>query len=306
MMATVLITGGTGLIGEPLCNRLLERGYKVAILSRSRSKDSRIPVYIWDINKSEIDSEAIAAADYIIHLAGISVGAKRWTKKRKKQIIDSRIKSGQLIFDEIRKQNKNLKAFISSSAVGYYGAITSKKIFSEADPPGDDFLGQTCKKWEHVADKFMDVGIRTVKVRTGIVLSEQEGTLSKMAMPIKIGFGSPIGSGKQYIPWIHIDDLCDIYIKAIEDSQMVGAYNAVAPEHVTNEEFTKTIAAILKRALWFPNVPAFVMKLLFGKMSEILLQGSRVSSEKIKDAGYNFLYQSLEMALKHVMPLKKR
>jgi uncharacterized protein (TIGR01777 family) len=300
-MARVLITGGTGLIGAHLCRRLPEKGYEIAILSRAGADTGQIPTYIWDINKFEIDKEAIAAADYIIHLSGTNIGEKRWTRKRKQQIRDSRIRSAQLIYDEIRKQKKNLKAFISASAIGYYGTITTERIFIETDPPGDDFLGQTCSKWEHIADQFLDLGIRTVKIRTGVVLSDRGGALSKIAMPIKKGFGSAIGSGKQYLPWIHIDDLCGIYIKAIEDAQMVGAFNAVAPEHLTNKEFTQRLAYIMKKTLWLPNIPAFVMKSIFGKMSEILLQGSRVSSEKIQSAGYKFLFPSLESSLKQLI-----
>jgi uncharacterized protein len=300
-MSTVLITGGTGLIGEQLSKRLKDRGYEVTILSRTRSKEDQTLTYIWDINKFEIDKEAIATADFIIHLSGSSIGEKRWTTKRKQQIIDSRIKSGQLIFDEIRKQNKNLRAFISASAIGYYGTTTSNNIYCETDPPGDDFLGQTCREWEQVADGFKNIGIRTVKIRTGVVLTNRGGALSKLIIPIKTGFGSAIGNGKQYIPWIHIDDLCDIYIKAIEDSQMIGAYNSVAPEHVTNLGFTQTLATSLKKPLWFPNIPAFVMKSLFGEMSEILLQGSRVSSEKIQTSGFKFQFPSLEGALQQLM-----
>ena len=300
-MATVLISGGKGLIGNHLCKRLQERGYEIAILSRARSKEKQILTYIWDIDKFEIDKEAIATADYIVHLSGTSIGEKRWTTKRKQQIVESRIKSGQLIFDEVRKQNKNLRAFISASAIGYYGAVTSNKVFSETDPPGDDFLGQTCRDWEHAADRFKDLGIRTVKIRTGVVLTKRGGVLQKMMIPIKTGFGSAIGSGKQYLPWIHIDDLCDIYIKAIEDAQMNGAYNAVAPEHLTNKAFAQSLANTLKRTLWFPNIPAFVMKLIFGKMSEILLKGSRVSSKKIQAAGYKFLFPTLEDALKQLL-----
>ena len=300
-MATVLISGGKGLIGNHLCKRLQERGYEIAILSRARSKEKQILTYIWDIDKFEIDKEAIATADYIVHLSGTSIGEKRWTTKRKQQIVESRVKSGQLIFDEVRKQNKNMRAFISASAIGYYGAVTSNKVFSETDPPGDDFLGQTCRDWEHAADRFKDLGIRTVKIRTGVVLTKRGGVLQKMMIPIKTGFGSAIGSGKQYLPWIHIDDLCDIYIKAIEDSQMLGAYNAVAPEHLTNKEFTQTLADILKRTLWLPKIPVFVMKLIFGKMSEILLKGSRVSSKKIQAAGYKFLFPTLEDALKQLL-----
>lgn len=300
-MAKVLITGGTGLIGNHLCTRLMENGYEIAILSRGISKDEQIRTYSWDLDKFEIDEEAIASADYIINLSGTSIGEKRWTKKRKQQIIESRIKSGQLIFNEVRKQNINLKAFISASAIGYYGSITSDRIFDETDPPGNDFLGQTCRDWENTANKFNDVGIRTVIIRTGVVLTNQGGALSKMIVPIKAGLGAALGTGKQYFPWIHIDDLCNIYIKAIEDSQLTGAYNAVAPEHLTNKEFTRSLADNLGKRLWLMNIPAFVMRLIFGKMSEILLKGSRVSSEKIQAAGYKFQFPGLESALKHLI-----
>lgn len=300
-MATVLITGGSGLVGEALTKSLQERGFEVATLSRARNAKQQLATYSWDIRKSEIDKEAIAVADYIVHLSGANIGAKRWTKKRKQQIIESRTKSGELIFNEVRRQNKNLMAFISASAVGYYGAITSGKLFCETDPSGGDFLGETCEEWERTADRFNESGIRTVKIRTGVVLTKQGGALSKMLAPIKAGFGSAIGSGKQYMPWIHMEDLCGIYIKAIEETEMVGAYNAVAPEHITNREFTQKAAEILKRPLWMPNVPAFVLKLMFGKMSEILLKGSRVSSQKIQTAGYRFLFPGIDSALKQLL-----
>ena len=296
-MATVLITGGTGLVGKHLCKRLKEKGYDVAILSRTRKQETAIPTYTWDLDKKEIQKEAIDTADYIIHLAGANIGDKRWTAKRKQIIIDSRVKTGQLIFSKIKEQNKDLKAFISASAIGYYGTITLDKIFTEADPPANDFLGDTCRQWEQMTDRFKDLGIRAVKIRTGVVLTGQGGALSKMTAPVKMGIGSAVGNGRQYLPWIHIDDLCDIYIKAIEDTQMKGAYNAVAPDQKTNKEFTQTIAHILKKPFWFPNVPAIAMKLMFGKISEILLRGSRISSNKIKKTGYNFLFPDLESAL---------
>ena len=300
-MATVLITGGKGLIGNHLCKRLQEKGYEIALLSRTRSRDEPIPTYLWDIDKYEIEKEAIADADYIVHLAGTSIGGKRWTAKRKRQIVESRIKTGQLIFHETKNQQGNLKAFISSSAIGYYGSETSDRVFTETDPPGEDFLGRTCRDWEHAADRFNDLGIRSVKIRTGVVLTRRGGVLQKMLIPMKTGVGSAIGTGKQYMPWIHIDDLCDIYIKAIEDVQMDGAYNAVAPDHLTNKAFTQSLANTLSRTLWFPNIPGFVMKLLFGKMSVILLQGSRVSSKKIHAAGYRFLFPTLNGALKQLL-----
>ncbi len=295
-MATVLITGGTGLVGRHLCKRLQEKEYKVIVLSRVKKYDSNTPVYTWNLDK-----EAINTTDYIIHLAGANIGDKRWTNRRKQIIIDSRVKTGQLIFDKIKECNKELKAFISASAIGYYGTITSNKIFTETDYPANDFLGKTCKQWEQSTDRFKELGIRTVKIRTGVILTKQGGALAKMIKPIKIGIGSALGNGKQYIPWIHIDDLCNIYIKAIEDTKMTGVYNAVAPDHKTNKEFTQTLAHVLKKPFWFPNVPAILMKLMFGKMSEMLLKGSRISADKINSTGYNFLFPKLESALNNLM-----
>lgn len=296
-MATVLITGGTGLIGTHLCSVLKERGYNVALLSRSGNAASDIRSYAWDLEKGEIDKEAIETADYIIHLAGVNISDKRWTTKQMQLIIDSRVKTAKLIFDKI-KENKNvLKTFISASAIGYYGTSSLDKIFKENDPPGNGFLGNTCTQWERVVDRFKELGVRTVKLRTGIVLTKQGGALAKMTEPVKLGIGSALGNGKQYIPWVHIDDLCNIYIKAIEDTQMNGAYNAVAPDHKTNAEFTRVLAHVLKKPFWFPNVSSIILRVIFGKMSVILLKGNRVSADKIIASGYKFQFPDLESAL---------
>lgn len=296
-MATILITGGTGVIGKHLSEKFKEKGYSVAILSRVSRHDTDIRSYAWNIDKSEIEKLAIETADSIIHLAGANIGDKRWSNKRRQLIIDSRIKTGKLIFEKLKENKNKPKAFISASAIGFYGTITTNKIFSETDPPSSDFLGDTCRQWEQSADRFEELGIRTVKIRTGLVLTKQGGVLAKMILPINIGIGSAMGSGRQHMPWIHIDDLCGIYIKAVEDTEMTGAYNAVAPEHKTNKDFTKTLARVLKKPYWFPNIPALLLKLIFGKMSEILLKGSRVSSEKITSAGYRFKFTNLESAL---------
>lgn len=300
-MTTILITGGTGLVGRFLSKKLKDKGYSVAILGRESQKVAGIITYTWGIDKNEIEKEAIEKADYIIHLAGANISESRWTAKRKKIIIDSRVKSAQLIFETLKENTNQVKAFISASAIGYYGAISTENIFSENDPPANDFLGETCRQWEQSADRFEELGIRAVKIRTGVVLANHGGALAKMITPIKLGIGSAIGNGSQYLPWIHIEDLCDIYIKAIEDSQMNGAYNAVAPDHKTNRDFAETLAHVLKKPLWFPNIPAIVMKIIFGEMSAILLKGSRVSSEKIKNAGYKFKFAKLEGALVNLL-----
>jgi uncharacterized protein (TIGR01777 family) len=296
-MLTVLVSGGTGLVGKHLCKRLKDKGYNVAMLSRASHQYAGIKTWKWNIDKREIEKEAIETADYIIHLAGTNIGGKRWTAKRRQLIIDSRVKTGQLIFDKVKEGKNKLQAFVSASAIGYYGTITSDKIFSEKDSPSKDFLGETCRQWEEVADSFEKSGIRTVKIRTAVVLTKRGGALQKMKTPVRLGIGSAIGSGKQYLPWIHIDDLCNIYIKAIEDTHMNGAYNAVAPDHRTNKYFMMTLARVLKKPFWFPDIPAIAMKLIYGKMSDILLKGSRISSEKIILTGYNFLFPDLEKAL---------
>jgi len=300
-MTTVLITGGTGLVGKELTRQLKAKGYAVIHLSRTTNKNTETLTYYWDYTKDLIEPEAIEKADYIIHLAGENVSGKRWTTNRKKQIIDSRVRTAELLLKIIKEKNKPLKAFITASGSNYYGTITCDKIFSETDVAATDFLGETCKQWEAAADHFKNAGIRTVKIRTGVVLTRHNGALEKIALPVKLGIGSALGSGKQYIPWIHIDDLCSIYIKAIEDEKMQGAYNAVAPQHVTNKDFGRTIAEVLKKPFWFPAIPAFIIKLVFGEMGNIVLKGSRLSSEKIKNAGYQFKFTSLESALRNLL-----
>lgn len=300
-MEKVLITGGSGIVGKHLSHKLQERGYSVAILSRAKMPTAGVMVYTWNLYSNEIEEKAINNVDYIIHLAGANIGEKRWTKARKRLIVDSRVKTAELIFKKVKEQNKGLKAFISASAVGYYGTITSDKIFKETDLPSDDFLGNTCKEWESIVDRFKELKIRTVKIRTGVVLTEKKGALSKIIAPVKIGIGSAIGSGKQYMPWIHIDDLCEIYIKAIEDKQMNGAYNAVAPDHKTNKDFTKILASVLNKPFWFPKIPASLMKLIFGEMSVLLLKGSRVSADKILEAGFKFQFPDLKSALTNLI-----
>lgn len=293
----VLITGGTGLIGRELSKKLLQKGYEVAVLSRSKKKDADIKTCEWDPANNKIEEGAIETADYIIHLAGANLSDKRWTEKRKQIIVDSRVETAELLFNKVREAKSNPKAFISASAINYYGTVTSDRIFIENDPPAGDFLGETCRKWELSAHRFKDQGIRTVIVRTGVVLSDKGGAMEKIKIPVKAGVGAPIGSGRQYMPWIHLDDICNIYIKAIEDSSMQGAYNAVAPDIPSNKEFMRTLARTYKKPFLAPRVPAFVMKILFGEMSSVLLEGSRASSEKIMAAGFKFQFPEMETAL---------
>lgn len=300
-MQTVLITGASGLIGNHLTTLLKQHGYNVIHLSRSVPKNTNNKTYLWNVKKGTIDDNAIAHADYIINLAGTGIADKRWSEQRKREILSSRTESIQLLAESIQRTNKKTKAFISVSAVGFYGAITSEKIYNEGDSLGSDFLGKTCYLWEKETAQIENSGIRTVIFRLGVVLSNDGGALQKMLPPIKSGFGSALGNGKQYMPWIHIADVCQLFLMAIEDNKMNGTYNAVAPEHITNKEFMNTIARTLHKPFFFPNVPAFVLKVLFGEMSVILLNGSRVSSGKIEKTGFSFKFRKLEDSLKNLL-----
>jgi len=299
-MATVLITGGNGLTGKQLSRMLLDRGYNVSIVSRTRKPVNGCKVYTWNTEKHSIEDEAIDTADFIIHLAGENIGSKRWTKKRKKEIIDSRILTAQLLFEKVKERKRDIRAYISASATGYYGMVTSGKIFHESDSPSSDFTGLTCREWEEAGQMFQNAGIRTVFMRTGVVLAKESEALSKMVLQVRMGFGSATGSGKQYFSWIHIEDLCRMYISAIENNTMHGAYNATAPEYITNNGFMRKLSFVLRKPFWFPRIPALAMKILFGEMSGLLLRGSRISSEKIRSTGFDFLYPDAESALKNL------
>lgn len=301
MKQNVLITGGSGLIGQHLIKNLLDQGYRISVLSRSPSNDPRYTSYKWDINKKIIDSMAVQKADHIIHLAGANIADKRWTAVRKNELFDSRIRSTSLLIEELKRQNKKLESFISASAIGYYGAVTSNQIFKEIDPPASDFIGNLCAQWEDVVSQISLLGIRTVKFRTGIVLTNKGGALSKIKWPIKYGIGSALGSGKQWVPWVHIEDLCRLYIRAITEVEMIGTYNAVAPSHITNNEMNLQISSILKKPYFMPKIPKFILKILLGELSTVLLYGSRVSSEKIMKEGFLFNHPKLEGALQNLL-----
>ena len=307
-METVLITGGTGLIGTRLTQLLQQKKYNVAHLSRNKKNENSIITYAWNIKKGFLEEQAITSANYIIHLAGAGIADQPWTTERKKEIINSRVESANLLFEKIKTLRPPLKAFISASAIGYYGVVTSGNIFTENDPPASDFLGKTCQLWEEAADRIGNlethlpgIRIRTVKIRTGMVLSNKGGALPKMANPVRNFIGAPLGTGKQYIPWIHIDDLCRIYIKAIEDVKMQGAYNGVAPQSITNRDFTKAIARTLNKPLILPNVPQWILKIILGEMAVMVLEGSRVSCEKIMMEGFSHEFPELDVALKELL-----
>ena len=266
MQPHILITGGTGLIGSRLTELLLRKGYNVAHLTRSKTGNEPVKTYRWQISKNVIEPGAIENAEYIIHLAGANL-ATRWTESRKEIILKSRTDSSYLLFQKLQLMPHKVKAFIAASGINYYGANKGDILMTEDSPPGDDFLAYVCREWENTVKKIDKLNVRRVQFRMGVVLSNNGGAFPKLMMPVKFGFGAPVGSGSQYMSWIHIDDLCNMYIKSIEDNNMQGVYNASAPEPVTNKEFTRKAAKIAHRPFFMPSVPSSMVKLALGEMA---------------------------------------
>jgi uncharacterized protein len=291
----ILITGASGLVGSRLTQMLLQKGYEVWHLSRS--KEGKVPTFQWDVNRQTINEKAFEGVEAIIHLAGASVADKRWTAKRKQEILESRVKSTQLLFKELGSRNHSVKHFISASAVGYYGFENEGKIFGENDAAGNDFLAQVTKQWEHEVEKIASLGIRVARMRIGVVLARGGGALAPIAKTVKYNIGSPLGSGKQYISWVHLDDVCGIFIHTLESPSLSGPVNTVAPGPVTNKELTRAIADHLGKPMFLPAVPEFVLKIVLGEMADIVTRGSKVSPEKIMRSGYRFKFDNLDAAL---------
>ncbi|MEM9857119.1 MAG: TIGR01777 family oxidoreductase [Bacteroidota bacterium] len=301
MLKTVLITGGSGLVGSRISELLLKKDYKVRWISRKGGKKGEIEVFKWDVERGEIDVSCLEGTDFIIHLAGAGVADKKWTKERKKEIRESRTKSTQLLKQTLDQNEHSVKAFISASAVGFYGWNSGGVWKKEESRFGDDFLATVTKAWEAEVDEVAKLGIRTAKLRIGIVLSEKGGALKELSKPIKMGAGAALGSGDQYMSWIHLDDLSNMFIYAVENEDISGIYNAVGPNPVTNKELSQQTAKVLGKPFFLPNVPGFVMKLMLGEMASMVLGGSRVSCEKISNTGFKFLFPELNPALEDLL-----
>ena len=255
--------------------------------------------YLWNWGKNEIDERCFNGITHIIHLAGAGIAEKAWTQKRKNTIVKSRVLTARLLHSKIESLNIDLKAFISASAVGFYGAQVSEKEFNESDVSYEDFMGNCCKQWENAADLFIPIS-RVVKLRLGVILDKDFGALPRIARMIKNRIGSPLGTGNQYMPWIHIDDAVEIFYKAIRNNEYSGVYNAVSTENITNSILTKSVGRVLNRKIWLPNVPSFILRFLYGEMSDTILKGVKVSNKKIKNLGFKFKYNKIDEALKYI------
>ena len=301
-METVLITGGTGTIGRRLTELLQQQGYTVSHLSRSANAQEGVKSYIWDTGKGQLDSRAIQTADHIVHLAGAGIADGRWTDARKREIIDSRTHSTALLASALRDTAHHVKTFVSSSAIGYYGGDTGDRPLRENSPAGTDFLAQVTRAWERSVEAVTALGIRTVRIRTGVVLTMAGGALPKLVQPIKLGAGAPIGSGQQYLSWIHLDDICKLFIEAIKNKDWTGVYNGVAPQPVTNADLTRLIAKVLDKPQILPNIPAFVIKLMFGELAITVLGGNNVLNRRIADeTRFRYQFPDLQRALEDLL-----
>ncbi|MET4081324.1 uncharacterized protein (TIGR01777 family) [Pedobacter sp. UYP30] len=296
----VLITGGTGLIGRKLIDALLATNYQVAVLARKPTKIKSADVFLWDVEKQQIDETCFENVHTIIHLAGAPVVEEKWTTARKQAIINSRVDSTKLLYNSIRNQKDSMvKNFISASAVGFYGDCEDE-ILTEERAPGYGFLADCCKLWEQAVEEGEKLGFRVVKLRTGIVLSTKGGALPSFDKPIKMFVGAALGTGKQWTPWIHIDDLVAMYVESLTNPTITGSYNACAPFPVTNKEMTRQIAKQLHRPFWPIKVPKKAIELLMGERAEAILMSSNTSAQKILDAGFNFKFARLADALKNL------
>ncbi|MXV16945.1 TIGR01777 family oxidoreductase [Hufsiella ginkgonis] len=296
---TILLTGGSGLVGKTLTELLLKNGHTVHHLTRN--KTNRTPgarLFLWNVGQEQIDPASIRGVTTVIHLAGEGIAEKPWTTKRKEAIIKSRTDSIRLIYGLMKTHPHTIDTVISASAVGYYGDRGEEELTEESGA-GTGFLSAACVAWEAAVDEAPE-GTRVVKFRTGIVLGQDGGALGPLAKTVKFGLGTPLGSGKQWMPWIHIDDAARLYARAAEDPSIRGVFNMAAPNPVRNEDFTRMLAHYFKKPLWLPNVPAFALRILVGEMSTMVLASDRTSARKVTDTAFVFSYPNLADALKKI------
>lgn len=295
----ILVTGATGLIGKALVKKLIEKGHSVSILTRSKNNGEAS--YFWDPKKGFIDDDAFAGIDSIIHLAGASI-ANRWTSAYKKELYNSRIDTANLLLEYCRKHHVTLKSFISSSGINYYGTFTSNEILTEESLiKKQDFLSDLSLAWEKAAHQFSEISERVVCLRTAMVLAKDGGSFVPLKKLTDFNLASPVGTGDQWMNWIHIDDLVNMYLMAVENENLQGNYNAVADETINNKNFMKQIAKEAQKFFLPIPVPGFLLKLMLGEMSSIILEGSRASNEKIKKEGFIFEHSLLNKALQSLM-----
>jgi uncharacterized protein (TIGR01777 family) len=296
----VLVTGATGFVGKRVVGQLLDQGHEVVVLTRNIAKGAlelgkKCKYFLWSDTKTLPPEEAFEGVEGVINLMGEGIADRRWSEEQKKKIYDSRVIATTQIIERMRGLTQKPKIFVSSSAVGIYGNRGNEEI-TEDSTTVDDFLGKVCKDWEACANKAKEIGLRVVIIRTGVVLGKGGGALKKMLPIFKLGGGGPVGSGKQYMSWIHVDDIAAMFVFALKDSSIEGVYNGTSPYPATSKEFAKQLGKILHRPAFAP-APGFALKLVFGEMSQVLLDGQKVMPVKFRESKFRYRYPTLEMAL---------
>ncbi|WP_136667062.1 TIGR01777 family oxidoreductase [Flavobacterium sp. H122] len=301
----VLVTGATGLIGKEIVKILHAKGITIHFLTTAPEKIKSKPNtkgYYWNPKTGEIDENCLAGVDAVIHLAGASI-AKRWTKKYKQEIVESRVLSANLLFQLLKTHPHQVKQIVSASAIGVYPSSFTSNYNEEFNKFEDTFLANVVLKWEGSVQQFSRLGLNVCKLRIGLVLSKKGGALPQLVKPVRFGLGSVFGSGKQWQSWIHVKDLARMFVFSLENNSD-GIFNAVAPNPVTHREMMFSIARILKKPLFFPNTPRVIMKLLLGEMHTLLFESQKVSSAKIQENGFHFQFLSAEEALTDLLKKK--
>lgn len=297
----ILVTGSSGLVGSALASFLTGHAHRVTRLVRSLPKPGADEIF-WDPDGGKLDAASLDGFDGLVHLAGESIAAGRWTNERKRRILDSRVKSTRLLVSTLTTLERPPAVMISTSAVGYYGD-SGAEVLREESTPGTGFLADVCRQWEQAASGVTGCGIRLAVLRIGMVLSTAGGALPRMLTPFRLGVGGRIGTGSQYISWVTLDDLVEMMRFVLENASLDGAINAVTPNPVTNLEFTKTLGRVLSRPTAFP-LPSLAVRLMFGEMGkQVLLASARVEPSRLMMAGFQFRHPELESALRHVLAL---
>jgi len=305
----VLLTGATGFVGKVVVCQLLEKGDEVVVLTSNVAKaaltlGSKCKYHLWANTNELPPQEAFDGVEAVINLMGENIAARKWTEDQKKKIYHSRVDGTKKLVEAIAAMKVKPKVLVSTSAVGIYGNRGSEEI-SEESSLAQDFLAQVCKDWESAASKVKDLGVRLAIIRTGVVIGRGGGALAKMLLPFKLGLGGPLGMGKQYMSWIHVEDLAALYIECVKNREASGVYNGTAPHPVTNKEFSHTLGKTLKRPAFAP-VPSFIVRKIFGEMSQILLDGQKVLPVRSKELKFRYRYYTVDLALKEsVQKFKK-
>ncbi len=300
-MATVLITGGTGLIGTALTQALLQAGHRVHLLSRSSAPEREgLRTFRWSPASGEVDPQAWTGVQHVVHLAGAGIADKRWTEARVDELITSRADTARLLRRSAEQAGARISTLVSAAGINYYGAFTSDRILTEQDPAGTDIIGRISKAWEDAVDEWAP-HCRVVKLRTPVVLSRSGGALAKLVVPVRFGLGSPLGTGRQWMPWVHLDDLVAIYVQALFDARFQGAYHVNSGHDVTNAELMSTLSRVLGKPFFAPAVPAFALRLALGELSTVLLEGTRASNARLLGTGFRFAHPRLEDALRDLL-----